>query len=189
MSSVSVTQTNRLCRVFDAVYRFCSIVSYLCGGIAIFGMTVLITVDVVGRKLGYASYVGDEVSGYLLVGVVFLGLTYTQRNGKHIQITAVSDWLFPGLNRVLNIANLIISIIVVGWMAWHSAGVTIEHYTGDITSMSLLQTPLWIPWLQIPLGLTMFLIGLVANLLSYTLGEGVGGGREADGVPDLKGTW
>lgn len=184
--SVSASQSNGLYGVFDRVYEFCSRVSSILGGIAMVSMMLLITLDVASRKLGIPSYIGDEVSGYLLVGLVFLGLVHTQRKGKHIQITAVTDTFFPRANQALDTANLVISAVLVGWMAWQSAIVTIEHYIGSVTSLSVLQFPLWIVWLQIPVGLSMFFIGLIGNLISRFVGRGVGDETKA---PDYQSSW
>ena len=66
-------------------------------GIALFFMAMLVTVDVIGREFLHPTGIAHEVSGYCLVAIVFLGLAYTLRRGRHIQITTVTSRLSPGV--------------------------------------------------------------------------------------------
>ncbi|MBI4256233.1 MAG: TRAP transporter small permease subunit, partial [Candidatus Rokubacteria bacterium] len=58
------------------------------GAVALAAMILLITAQVVSRRLlSVPLVVADEVSGYLLVIVTFMGLGYALLNGDHIQVT------------------------------------------------------------------------------------------------------
>jgi len=155
----------RLVRFFDSIGRIGSFIGGITGAIFIFLMTLLITVDVLGRAVGMPTYVADEMSGYLLVGIVFLGLAYTQRKGKHIQITILTNRLSPRKQELLQIAILMVVLIFIGWLTWATFGPAIQNYVVKATSLTIVATPLWIPWLFIPLGLVMLTIELMVELV------------------------
>lgn len=156
---------NRLARFFDFVGRLGSSIGGITGATFIFLMTLLITVDVLGRAVGMPTYVADEMSGYMLVGIVFLGLAYTQRKGKHIQITILTRRLSPRKRELLDIAILMAVVIFISWLTWSTVGPVIQNYAVNATSLTLIRTPLWIPWLFIPLGLAMLAIELMVELI------------------------
>ena len=135
------------------------------GAAFIFLMTLLITIDVLGRAIGMPSYIADEMSGYLLIGIVFLGLGYTQRKGKHIQITILTRNLSGRKRRIIEIATLLLALVFIGWFTFSTIAPVIQNYQVNATSLSIIATPLWIPWLLIPLGLAILAIELIVELI------------------------
>lgn len=128
-------------------------------------MTLLTTVDVLGRAGGKPTYVADEMSGYALVAIVFLGLGYTQRKGGHIQIIILARRLSQRKRQLLDIAILTVVLIFISWVTWHTAGPVIQNYVLNATSLTMVATPLWIRWLFIPLGLGILTIELMVELI------------------------
>lgn len=156
---------NRLVRFLDSVSRILSSVSGTSGIIFIFAMTVLITVDVLGRYfLDMPTYIATEFSGYMLVGIAFLGLAYTQRKGRHIQITIITSRLSQRLQEPLKIAVLVVGLIFVGWLTWTTWDPVVVMFEQHRTSLTTVATPLWIPVLLVPVGLGMFTIELLVEL-------------------------
>ena len=155
---------NKIARFAECVSRYNSRFS---GGAAllILFMTLLVTVDVLGRVFGMPTYVSVEMSGYMLVGVAFLGLAYTQRSGGHIQITMLSNRLSPTSQKQLKIATLIVSIIFISWLTWSTLGPVIQNYVLHRTSVTPIKTPVWIPWLLVPAGFALFAIELIVELI------------------------
>ena len=137
-----------------------------CAAWLILFMTLLITVDVLGRSFfGLPVYFSTEVSGYILVALTFLGLAYTQRKGKHIRIQLLTRHLPAGAQRYLELTILIIGIIVVGWLTWATKDPVIQNYVFQRTSITNLETPMWIPWLLVPVGFFMLTIQFIAEFI------------------------
>ena len=148
-----------------AVREFSAMVSMSGGGVFVFLMTLLISVDVLGRAVRKPTYVAIEMSGYLLVGIVFLGLAYTQRRGQHISIVMLTDKLPLEKRRALKIATLILSAIFIIWLTWFTFGPVLQNYRLKAISLTLVHTPLWIPYAFIPLGLGMLAIELISEII------------------------
>ena len=161
---------NWLIRLYELGKSALSLIGSITGATFIALMTLLITVDVLGRALGQPTYVATEMSGYMLVGITFLGLAYTQRKGGHIKITMVTNLLPNRLQKQLEIATLLVSIIFIGWCAWATVTPVIESYIYNRTSLTVIHTPLWIVQLVIPVGFAMLALELLFKFIT-TIGS------------------
>jgi len=128
-------------------------------------MALLITVDVVGRTLGTSTKISFEVSGYLLIAVSFLGLAITQREGKHIQISILISRLSQRRQKQFQVVALSVALVFTSWFTWLTWGNAIAAYSVNNVSMTPLHTPLWIPYMLVPIGLGMLALQLVVDLI------------------------
>lgn len=147
--------------------KWCFSLSGTLAALVLFLMTLLITVDVIGRQFGYPSGVAHEYSGYSLVGIVFLGLAYTLRVGKHVEIDVVIVRLPQRARRALKLATSCIGIAFIIWLLWATLQQMIRAYTLGSVSMTLLRTPLWPIKLLIPLGLGLFAMAIMAGMINH----------------------
>jgi len=137
-----------------------------CAASLILFMTLLITLDVLGRNFfGFPIHFSTEVSGYILVALTFVGLAYTQKQGKHIRIQLLTRHLPARVQRYLELVILTIGIIVVGWLTWATKDPVIQNYVFQRKSITSLETPMWIPWLLVPIGFLMLTIQFIAELI------------------------
>ncbi|MBA7652505.1 Ectoine TRAP transporter small permease protein TeaB [subsurface metagenome] len=159
--------------IFGAVSRAVSLIAAISGGIFLAVMTLLITVDVLGRYfLGRSTLISTEVSGYLLVAVTFIGLTWTQKRGRHIRIFLLTRRLSEKKRKYLSLAVFMVSVVFVIWLTWCTTIPVVKCYTMGIVSLSPLSTPMWIPYMLVPLGLGIFAIQLLSQIIRQ---EGLGG--------------
>ena len=134
------------------------------GAAAVLIMTLLITVDVLGRFfLGQSTGVANEISYYLLAAVIYLGLVHTQRRGKHIRVTILTDRLSTRKRQLVEMLLVTGTSVFMGWLTCLSIFPVMDSYSGNVTSVTPLNTPLWIPRLLLPVGLGMFTIELTIN--------------------------
>jgi len=136
------------------------------GAILIFFMVLLLTVDVAGRYVfGASTIVATELSGYALVAIIFLGLSYTQRAGQHIRITLLTGRLSQKRRHQLEIATLILTAVFFIWFTWVTADPVIYSYMNGVVSLTIMRVPMWIPQLFIPLGTSIFVAELVVEII------------------------
>jgi TRAP-type C4-dicarboxylate transport system permease small subunit len=141
-------------------------ISLVSGQVLIFGMTMLITVDVLGRQfIGKSTLIATEVSGYALVAIVFLGLAYTLHTERHIKIDLVTRTLPPRVRQILNLFVLILSISFIIWLTYATSIPVKVNFVQQHTSITSLHTPMWIPYLFVPIGTGMLAIGLIIELI------------------------
>jgi len=156
----------KLTRYFDLFSKYLYRISAISGQVLIFGMTLLITVDVLGRAtIGKTTLVATEVSGYALVAIVFLGLAYTLQTERHVRIELLTRRLSPKRRQQLEIAVLTLSMVFIAWFTWATMGPVIQNYITHHVSITFLHAPMWIPYLFVPVGAGMLAIGLLIEII------------------------
>jgi TRAP-type C4-dicarboxylate transport system permease small subunit len=139
-------------------------------GVAVLFMVFLITLEVAGRKLfGFSTLVADEFSGYLLVVTTFMGGAYTLKMKGFTRMEAIynrfkggSRWM---IDLVFNLVSLVFIIIVDYWLWVH----ILSSYRSGLTSISIFQTPLYIPQLFMGIGVTFLLFQVVLEIAGLFL--------------------
>jgi len=151
---------------------------FICGAfsaIAIFLMALLIMVDILGRYLFKSpTNIANEMSGYLLVATIFLGLAHTQKEQRHIAVTFLIDKLSEKFRKRLNIVIEIVTIIFVVWLALQTADSALIDYVNGTVSLTFVRTPLWIPRLLIPVGLCIYAVQLASEIVTQLLSPQAG---------------
>ena len=131
-------------------------------GVAILLMALFVTFEVVARTLlGFSTLVADEWPSYLLVFSTFLGLAYTMESRGFLQVEFFLKMLSPKHNKLLHSFLLSLGLmysIVLDYYLIHHASIS---YSRGIVSISLSQTPLYIPQLLMPIGMTIFVLQLM----------------------------
>ena len=123
----------------------------------------IITVNCIARYVfNWPMMFVDEYSCYMLVALVYLGLGATLRAGKHVYVDMLVGKFPVPLQRAMSIATLGLGILPLAIMSWYSWKSFWSTYTGNIVSLTPLQTPLWVPYLMVAVGLTIFLLDIIA---------------------------
>lgn len=147
--------------------RIISVVSDVLGYIsafAVLAMIILIVQHVIMRYVfDRPDIFTDVISTYLQVGIVFLGSAYTLKTGGHIRISMVPDRLPSGARRLLETITNIFSCVFLGFFAWESWVLVWTSFATYQRDFTLLQTPLYLPQIVIPLGLTAFFLQFVVD--------------------------
>ena len=154
----------KLSHYLDSVSQNIGRVSSAVGEICLFIMALLITVDVIGRALGQPTHIADEMSRYLLIGVIFIGLAHTQLAKRHIDINLVTRLFSQKRQQQLGLAAMVINTAFVWWFFIATTPHVVRTFTDHITSLSYTDTPLWIPQILLPIG-----AGMLAIVMSIEL--------------------
>ena len=151
---------------------------WFCRAMTMVSMTVVvllalpITYEATARAFGNPTIWVFEITMYALIVAGFLANPVAMRSGAHFRVTILFK-LYPGLSPYLNVFSLLMtllfSVMLIGagsYFVWYS-------YTNDILSASLLEVPLWIPQLALPLGgLGLFVQTLALLITGKEPGEG-----------------
>ena len=127
----------------------------------------IITEGVVVRKiLGVSTIWQIEASVFLLIFTVFVGAAFVQKSEHHLNVDLLIINLTPRTREITLIVVSTISCILAGilavyaWPMWWEAAVNNEH------SESLWSPPLWIPYLFLPLGMTLLFLQYIVQIRS-----------------------
>ena len=127
---------------------------------------LLVFGEVVLRNLfGRSTMVADEMSGYLNVAVVFLGLAYALKERSFIRVEIVYQTLRGHWQTFARwfilLASMAYALVVLVYM-WRYVRYS---WSAGIVSTDVSQTPLYLPQALIVIGAAL----LAAQLLAYVL--------------------
>lgn len=133
--------------------------------VALGALVVLITLQVVRRRVLDAPIVyTDEVSGYLLVAVTFLGLGYALLHGDHIQVEFLTSRLAPGRRRWLRAGACLLGLAFTGLLTARTAALALDSARLGAFSITS-QVPLAPIQAIAPLGFALLFLQLAAHLI------------------------
>lgn len=125
-------------------------------GLAILASTLIIVHQVCVRYFfGIPAIWQMETSMYLLLITSFIGAAYGVKHDAHVGIDLVVAKLAPKFQRRMRIFTSFLCIgltVLVGYKAWH---LWWEATVNGWTAETLLSTPLTIPYLILPIGMTL----------------------------------
>jgi TRAP-type C4-dicarboxylate transport system permease small subunit len=143
-------------------YRF----SLVSAEILLLIMTGLIALDVFARALfGKSTMISQEMAGYLLVAITFLGLSHTLREGRHITVELLTSKLSPHRQRQFEILVFLVCIVFMAWLTWTTWSPFADTFATGQRSVTPLQTPMWAVYFFVPLGSGMLTLAFVIELI------------------------
>ena len=140
------------------------------GGLAAVALVLimlLVFAEVVLRNVfGRSTMVADEMSGYLNVAVVFLGLAYALKERGFIRVEIVYQaltgaWLAIARWLIL-LSSAVYTLVLLVYM-WRYVRYS---WSSGVVSTDMSQTPLYIPQVLIPIGAALLLLQLLAYMLT-----------------------
>jgi len=155
----------KLIHGLDSLSRYIGTISRSSGEILLFAMVLLITVDIIGRSTVGATRVADELSRYMLVGIVFVGLAHTQCAARHIEVNLVTRLFSEKRQEQLALVSSIIGTAFVWWLFIATIPNPVRSFVGHVTSLSYIDVPMWIPHLLVPLGAGILAIEMTIELI------------------------
>ena len=138
---------------------------FLITGLAVLAITLMISFDVLMRYfLNRPQLFVDELTSFILVGVIFLGTAPTFRRGAHIQIDLVTSRLRKATQRRLRIFTLSVGIAMLGVVTYETIiSAWVAYKYGRVSAVMVY--PIWIAMVFIPIGLSLMAFFMVVNLM------------------------
>lgn len=162
-------------RVHEILERLARVAVWIGGG-ALLLSAVMVTVDVLSRKLFAVTMSGsDEISGYVFAASTTWAYSYCLLHRSNVRIDAFYNLLPRALRAVLDIVGLALLLYFMSFLARHAINVFLTSWEHDSVAITTLATPQWIPQLFWVAGLVMFVLTagfvLVYALLALLRGD------------------
>jgi TRAP-type C4-dicarboxylate transport system permease small subunit len=139
-------------------------------GVFFVTIAILVVSQIVARMINKQIPSADEFAGYCLAASSFLGLAYSFRSGSHIRVTLLTDRLSTHLQRVLMLLVLVFTIIMIAVWAFNSISMVYESWKFKDMSTGILKYPIWIPQLSMGIGVTLFCLAIIEDLVNVMRG-------------------
>ena len=141
-------------------------VSGVFAGMCLLALTLLVTAHVVLRYLTGSGIRGvDEMSSYLMLGLVYGGLAIALRDGTFIQVDVLAD-RFKG--RVEIVVALLVRTLALGFVAlltWRTWQLVLDSHKIGLESIGMLRLDLWIPQAVVAVGCTILGLQVLISVI------------------------
>jgi TRAP-type transport system small permease protein len=133
--------------------------------VAIFCMVALIAADVICRNVfRFSLLIADEISGYLLVVMTFCGAGYSLRSGALLRIEFLLFSLPRRVRAVVDVVYDLLAMAVTAVLLYELGRLVWSTWARHMVAATLIETPLWIPQLAMPIGCIILLLAFMLDL-------------------------
>jgi TRAP-type C4-dicarboxylate transport system permease small subunit len=134
--------------------------------IALVAMTLLIAAEVIVRSVAnYSLQATDEVGGYLLAAIAFLGLAPAFASGSLFRVEFLLHRLPPRAQALIELLFHVVALGFAALLEHHVLQLVLSSWRTGRVAPTLLATPLWIPQLVLPVGVALLIVAIIAGLL------------------------
>ena len=148
-------------RFLDRLYAASGALAAVC----LAGICLLMLAQALGREFGLLIRAADDITSWLCAAAAFFALGHTFRHGELVRVGLFIDLLKPGARRVAEIGSLAVAALFVGYMAWAVTRFVYESWKFKEVAQGLAKIPIWIPQLCFVLGILIFLVAILDELI------------------------
>ncbi len=151
----------------DRLYAASGVLAAIC----LAGICVLMLLQALARETGYLLRGADDITAWLCAASAFLALGHTFRKGELIRVGLWIERLGAVARRRAEIVALSIAVLFVSYMAWAVTRFVYESWKFNEVAQGLIKIPIWIPQLSLVLGVLIFWIAVVDDLVTVLRGN------------------
>jgi len=151
----------------DRLYAASGALAALC----LAGICVLMLAQAAGREFGLLIRAADDLTSWLCAASAFFALGHTFRHGELVRVGLFIDLLRPGARRYAEIFALGVTGLFVGYMAWAVVRFVYDSWQFKEVAQGLVKIPIWIPQLCFVLGVLIFLVAVLDELVVVLRGR------------------
>lgn len=133
--------------------------------LVVLSMVLIVSAEVICRQLfGVSLQITYEVAGYLLAALTFFGLGISLRGGGLFRVEFVYMWI-PSLARL--VLQLLYDFVSLGFsliLDYQLFRQVSSSYARGYAEPTILATPLYIPQMVMPIGVTLMIVVLLVEI-------------------------
>ena len=132
------------------------------GGAALMAAALMVTVDVLSRKIFNVTMSGsDEYSGYVFSATTTWAYSYCLLHRSNVRIDALYNYLPRKVTAILDVVGLLLLFYFMSIMTYYAMVSFVDSWVNNSVSITTLGTPQWIPQLFWVAGLILFFVTLI----------------------------
>ena len=132
------------------------------GGAALLAAALMVTVDVLSRKIFNITMSGsDEYSGYVFSATTTWAYSYCLLHRSNVRIDALYNYLPRKVTAILDVVGLLLLFYFMSIMTYYAMVSFVDSWVNNSVSITTLGTPQWIPQVFWVAGLILFFVTLI----------------------------
>jgi len=149
---------NKLIKPLEWIENTIAVVSMTTVSLLVFG-------NVISRYgFSYTPIWSEELSRFLVVWSIFIGVAIGVRKNQHIGVDAIIRFLPHKLKLASEVLLNLIGVVVIGILVYNSFEF-IQH-TREFEQLSpAMRIPMYIPYIAMPVGLSLSIVHFIHNII------------------------
>ncbi len=157
---------NGLNKVIESIEKLVDVLSGRLQAAVIFLLMVMLLVEVLTRYILHSPLsIAEEIGGYLLVSVTFMGLAYTWKENGHVRVTLLMSRLPQRLARSIRFFTLILATVFTVPLIKACYDLLMDSMLFESRSGSWLRTPLVYPQTILLVGAVLLFLQLLVEII------------------------
>ena len=147
-----------------AVHAASRLLGVIAAGMILVSIAVVCQMVFVRAVLNESSIWQTEFVMYLLVAATFIGAPYILLTRGHVAVDVLPLMVRPRVRRGLHMVGSLIALTFCGLFLYASVPWWWETWASNQTTSSMWRARLWIPYLAVPVGLTVLCLQYLAEM-------------------------
>ena len=126
----------------------------------------LMLAQAIGRELSTLIRGADDVTAWLCAASAFLALGHTFRKGELVRVGLWLELLGRRARWCAELFSLSVAALFTGYMVWAVTRFVYESWKLDELAQGLIKVPIWIPQLSLVIGVIIFFIAVIDELVT-----------------------
>jgi TRAP-type C4-dicarboxylate transport system permease small subunit len=151
----------------DRLYALSGALAAVC----LAAVCVVMLTQSLGREVGVFVRGADDITAWLTAAAAFLALGHTFRHGELVRVGLLLEGLSTRWRRAAELGALSVTTLFVGYMLWAVSKFVYESWKFGEVAQGLIKIPIWIPQTAFVLGVLIFFIAVVDDLVAVLKGR------------------
>jgi len=135
--------------------------------IGLVGLFLLVLHEVIVRYVFDApTLFSVELSEYLLILVAFMSIGWVLKEDRHVAVSFVMDRMPEKVRLGMKLLTSVLTMAFLAIIVWQGSRTVLTAFRGNYHSSSLLEFPMWIPYLLIPLGALVMSLQYIVTIIN-----------------------
>jgi TRAP-type C4-dicarboxylate transport system permease small subunit len=149
-------------RFLDRLYTASAVFAAFC----LFLIAVVMLAQAFGRGFGILIRGADDITGWLTAAAAFFALGHTFRHGELVRVGIWLDYLGARARWIAEICSLGFTACFTAYMLWAISYYVYGGWQDGYLTQGLLIIPEWIPQTSLVLGVLIFLVAVLDELVT-----------------------
>jgi TRAP-type C4-dicarboxylate transport system permease small subunit len=154
-------------RGLDFLYAASGALAAIC----LAGIGALMLAQALLREFGVLIRGSDDITAWLCAAAAFFALGHTFRQGELVRVGLWLDMLGQRARWYAELAALAITAAFAGYMVWAVTRFVHESWKFSEVAQGLIKVPIWIPQMSFVLGVIIFFVAVLDELVTVLRGK------------------
>jgi TRAP-type C4-dicarboxylate transport system permease small subunit len=154
-------------RFLDRLYAASGVLAAIC----LAAICAVMLAQAFGRTAGVLIRGADDIVAWLCAAAAFLALGHTFRHGELVRVGLWLHKLKPRARWIAEVVALGITCAFVAYMLWAASRFVYESWAFKEVAQGLIPVPIWIPQLSFVIGVLIFFVAVLDELVVVLKGQ------------------